>query len=99
MSLLVVQIESIQFSFHGIKAARLRKLLLEKPELCKYLEWDGIRKQKCANTVFDLAEICPCQTGLTYRGKPISERVQRDIHNFTSGKSRFEDIVRFAKLK
>lgn len=99
MSLLVVQIESIQFSFHGIKAARLRKLLMEKPELCKHLEWDGIRKQKCANTVFSLAETSPDQTKLTYRGKPLTERVQRDINNFTSGKSRFEDIVKFTRKK
>ena len=97
MSLLVVQIDSIQFSFHGIKAGRLRKLLMEKPELCKSLEWDGIRKQQCANTVFELAELSPCQTGLTFRGKSLSERVQRDIQNYNSGKSKCEEIVKFRR--
>lgn len=54
-SLLVVQIGKVQFSFHGVRADVL-EILDKHNELSSQIEWDGIRKQMCTVSVFDIAE-------------------------------------------
>lgn len=55
-SLLVVQIGKVQFSFHGVRSDEILEILDAHNELISQLEWDGIRKQMCAVSVFDIAE-------------------------------------------
>ena len=92
--LLVVQIFSIQFSFHYVKKKN------EIIQLChsrhyKEMLWDGVRKQKCAVTLFQLARqnedrIC----NLTYRGKSLSDKIARMMLVYWEGKSSFRDLLR-----
>ena len=91
-SLLVVQIFSIQFSFHFIKKNK------ELDELsntyhCRELPWDGIRKQKCALTLFDLARKNKLRTcGITYRGKPLESKIARMLMLYHEGKATFDNL-------
>ena len=55
-SLLIVQIGKIQFSFHGVRSGEILEILDAHNELRSQIEWDGIRKQMCAVSVFDIAE-------------------------------------------
>ena len=55
-SLLVVQIGKVQFSFHGVQPDEILEILDSHNELRSQIEWDGIRKQMCAVSVFDIAE-------------------------------------------
>lgn len=55
-SLLIVQIGKVQFSFHGVRSDEILEILDAHNELISQLEWDGIRKQMCAVSVFDIAE-------------------------------------------
>ena len=51
-SLLMVNIGPVQFSFHSVFADSYLEFLLKEKIKIKSLQWDGIRKQKCALTVF-----------------------------------------------
>ena len=96
-SLLVVQIANIQFSFHNVSRYKLGKIT-RKPSLLKSIEWDGVRKQKCANTVFYLAEANPFEiTGKTFRGKSLADKVERTVETYLDGKRSFSDIVKFSR--
>lgn len=55
-SLLIVQIGKVQFSFHGVQSDELLEILDKHKELKSQIEWDGIRKQMCSVSVFDIAE-------------------------------------------
>lgn len=55
-SLLIVQIGKVQFSFHGVRSNEILEILDKHKELKSQIEWDGIRKQICAVSVFDIAE-------------------------------------------
>lgn len=55
-SLLLVQIGKVQFSFHGVQSDEILEILDKHKELKSQIEWDGIRKQMCAVSVFDIAE-------------------------------------------
>lgn len=93
-SLLVVQIFSIQFSFHYVKKKN------EIISLCnshhhKKLEWDGIRKQKCAVSLFKKIRLNTLRTcGLTYRGKDLNDKIAKMMSVYKEGKSNFESLLR-----
>lgn len=55
-SLLIVQIGKVQFSFHGVRSDEILEILDAHNELKSQITWDGIRKQMCAVSVFDIAE-------------------------------------------
>ena len=55
-SLLIVQIGKVQFSFHNVQSDEILEILDKHKELKSQIEWDGIRKQMCAVSVFDIAE-------------------------------------------
>lgn len=91
-SLLVVQIYQIQFSFHYIRKKD------EIISLCnsrhhKNLVWDGIRKQKCAVTLYTTVrenEIRTCN--LTFRGKSLQSKVVKSVGLYYEGKISFADL-------
>lgn len=55
-SLLIVQIGKVQFSFHSVRSDEIIEILDKHKELKSQIEWDGIRKQMCSVSVFDIAE-------------------------------------------
>jgi len=97
-TLLVVQVDCVQFSFHNVPSPYKLQRLSRTSDKFVQLEWDGIRKQKCAETLFNFAIQCPYETtNLTFRGKPLITRVNKAMDNYLSGKSQFKDLVKYAK--
>ena len=97
-TLLVVQVACVQFSFHNISHPEKIKRLSEKSNKFEHLEWDGIRKQKCAASLFEWATQNPFEvTNRTYRGKSLIDRVDRAMTNYLNGRSSFADLVKYAK--
>ena len=95
--LLVVQIASIQFSFHNVSKYLLEKISRNR-FLLKHIEWDGVRKQRCAISTFMLAENNQFEvTGRTYRGKSLAAKVERTLETFNDGRRSFADIVKFTR--
>ena len=93
-SLLVVQIFSIQFSFHYVKK-RNEIISLCNSRHYKALVWDGIRKQKCAVSLYNAAKENNIRTcNLTYRGKSLTDRITRMMTVYQEGKSTFKDLLR-----
>ena len=93
-SLLVVQIFSIQFSFHYVKK-KSEIISLCNSHHHKELEWDGIRKQKCAVSLFDRVRLNTLRTcGLTYRGKNLNDKIARMMAVYKEGKSDFASLLR-----
>ena len=85
--LLIIQINDLQFSFHSVK--------------CKYegidqnitadIEWDGIRKQLCAVTLYNLCkenQLLRCNK--TFRGANLNNKVNRFVDNFKKGTINFD---------
>lgn len=90
--LLVIQIYCIQFSFHNIPITKELTALRQK-HLTTSLEWDGVRKQNCAVTLFKLAvNNMICRSNETFRGKDLEKKVQKLIENYSLGKMGFSDI-------
>ena len=52
----IVQVDDVQFSFHQIKMTEAAHLLRERTNLIHNLEFDGLRKQMCAVSVFEMAK-------------------------------------------
>lgn len=88
--LYIFQIGDIQFSFHDEKKVEIKEKYL------KDLSWDGIRKQKCAKVIFDLATKNRIRvTNKTYRGKDLSEALKRVLDNYKNNKIDIKDLVHF----
>ncbi|MCX5774910.1 MAG: hypothetical protein NTV44_00815 [Firmicutes bacterium] len=51
-NVLIIKIFSVQFSFHDIKLWAELEQALGDSQIHEHIQWDGIRKQKCAMTVF-----------------------------------------------
>lgn len=91
MSLLVVQVGEVQFSFHGIKITEEINMMLQRLNRKKTLMWDGVRKQHCSVTTFKLAEDnIYRKSSVTFRGKPLESKVERDAEKMLSGKIVFK---------
>lgn len=92
MSLLVVQIGKVQFSFHEIYKEEISPLLNQHSQLQSNLEWDGIRKQICATTTFYLSEEST-QNLMTVSGGPIEVELDRIKNKILSNQTTIRDIV------
>lgn len=52
----IVQIDDVQFSFHQIKMTKDADLLRETTDFFHQLEFDGLKKQMCAVSVYKMAK-------------------------------------------
>lgn len=97
-TLLVVQVDCVQFSFHNIAhPEKIRRLSLKSDKFA-HLDWDGIRKQKCAVSLFQWAIQNPFEvSNRTYRGKVLTDRVERAANNYLDGRSNFSELVKYAR--
>ncbi len=87
--LYIFQVANLQFSFHDEK-----KVTIENSYL-KELTWDGIKKQPCAKTIFNMAiQNKILVTNKTYRGKNLEEKVKRTEENYLNGKITIEELIR-----
>lgn len=88
--LLLVQFGKLQFSFHNVPLTN-ELLELSNGILEMEFEWDGIRKQQCANTIFDMAENNRDRRCFkTFRGKDLDRKINSLVNKFEQGKIGFE---------
>ena len=92
MSLLVVQIGKIQFSFHEINRDEIEVLLAGHDCLKTSLEWDGIRKQMCAVSTFRLSEQ-NVQPLLTTSGEGMADCIDSIFRDLEAGRISLRDII------
>ena len=52
----IVQIDDVQFSFHQIKLTKNAYLLKHNTNLVHNLEFDGLRKQMCAVSIYEMVK-------------------------------------------
>lgn len=52
----IVQIDDVQFSFHQIKLTKNAYLLKQNTNLVHDLEFDGLRKQMCAVSIYEMVK-------------------------------------------
>ena len=95
MTLLVVDILGLQFSFHNIsRSEELLELDARNGEE-DVLKWDGIRKQHCAATLFTLALRNRERRCLeTFRGKDLEEKLDSLLSGFREGRISFDDLLK-----
>lgn len=93
MPLLVAQIGDMQFSFHqvntGENGAKFAASDLENPRLA----WDGIRKQRCANSLFHFAlENQYGRTNQMMDGSSFEEGLKEQMELYRSGAKTLPDL-------
>jgi len=89
MPYLLVSVNDVQFSFHRIAVTEEMKKLRGN----KNIEWDGIRKQMCANTFFKLARKNEAFfTDRTFQGTCLSDEIRRLEALYDEGKVSLYDI-------
>ncbi len=54
--MVIIQIEEVQFSFHQIRVSDEALNLKLNSDVVKNLVFDGIRKQMCAATIFEMVK-------------------------------------------
>jgi hypothetical protein len=87
-TLFIFQIGEIQFSFHDEKLVEINE------QYIKELSWDGIKKQKCAKTLFEQAINNNVRTtNKTYRGKNLKEKVEKTLENYKEKKIDIKDLL------
>ena len=87
-TLFIFQIGNIQFSFHDEKIVEINAKYLRN------LSWDGIRKQKCAKTIFESAINNKIRvTNKTFRGENLQEKVFKTIENYKLSKTNIKDLI------
>lgn len=52
----IVQIDDVQFSFHQIKLTKNAYLLKQNTNIVHNLEFDGLRKQMCAVSIYEMVK-------------------------------------------
>lgn len=52
----IVQIDDVQFSFHEIKLTKNAYLLKTNTDMVHSLEFDGLRKQMCAVSIYEMVK-------------------------------------------
>lgn len=82
-SLYMVQVYDVQFSFHEIRIEKGIWDLLKKYQA--QLSWDGIRKQKCAETVFNTALSKTNLTKLTRNYEDLFVKMDEVIEKYKMG--------------
>lgn len=87
-TLYLFQVGEIQFSFHDEKMVEIKETYL------KELSWDGIRKQKCAKTIFYSTINNEIRvTDKTYRGKSLKEKVSKTLKKYNQEKNNIKDFI------
>lgn len=87
-TLFIFQIGEIQFSFHDEKPVDINK------QYIKELSWDGIKKQKCAKTIFNSAINNKVRvTNKTYRNQDLDEKISKTIENYKQEKNNINDLI------
>ena len=87
-TLFIFQIGEIQFSFHDEKPVNINE------RYTKELSWDGIKKQKCAKTIFESAINNKKRiTNKTYRNQNLDEKIFKTIENYKQEKTDINDLL------
>lgn len=87
-TLFIFQIGEIQFSFHDEKPVDINK------QYIKELSWDGIKKQKCAKTIFNSAINNKIRvTNKTYRNQDLDEKISKTIENYKQEKNDINNLI------
>ena len=90
-TLFIFQIGEIQFSFHDEKKTEIN----EKYQ--KELSWDGIKKQKCAKSIFYSTINNQLRvTDKTYRGHNLKNKVEKTIANYKEDKTNIKELITLA---
>ena len=80
--LLMIKLNDIQFSFHGVNCQYDG---IDK-NLDPTMQWDGIRKQKCAVSIYTKCrENKILRSNITYRGDNLLEKVNKYVDNYKKG--------------
>lgn len=82
-SLYMVMVNDVQFSFHNVIIEKGAWDLLKKYQA--QLSWDGIRKQICAKTVFDIALSKNNLTKQTRDYEDLMEFLDKKVEDFNRG--------------
>ena len=83
-SLYMVMVNDVQFSFHNVIIEKGAWDLLKKYQA--QLSWDGIRKQMCAKTVFNVALAKQNLTRKTRNYEDLMEYLNRLEEEYNNGK-------------
>ena len=87
-TLFIFQIGEIQFSFHDEKPVNINE------KYKKELSWDGIKKQKCAKTIFNSAINNKIRvTNKTYRNQNLDEKISKTIENYKQEKNNIKELT------
>lgn len=85
--LLMIKLNDIQFSFHGVNCQYEG---IDK-NLDETMQWDGIRKQKCAVTIYKRCRYNKIlRSNITYRGSDLLQKVNKYINNYRNGTMNFK---------
>ena len=89
-NLYIFQIGDIQFSFHDEKKVEINEKYL------KDLSWDGVRKQKCAKYIFEMAIKNEIRvTNKTYRGNQLNKKLDEMLENYRMKKTNVRELLVF----
>ena len=87
-NLLMIQINSIQFSFHSA-LYKNDGIVLDNT-----IKWDGIRKQKCVLTIYNNCRSNKLlRSNITYRGADLDMVVDRYLDNYRRGYMDFNSRI------
>ena len=89
----MIVIWNFQFSYKFIRYSEQIKKL-QSP---KVLEWDGLRKQPYAKTIFDFALSSPFITQETLGGNNLMQKLNDEVELYKSGKYKFQNDKLFKK--
>ena len=89
---MVVEVAGIQFSFHNVPVNK-DMIQFSRSKAAK-LEWDGVRKQMCANSIFESVKKNKTRcSNSTFRGKNLEEKVNVMFRKYKEGKVDFQTLV------
>ena len=94
LSLLIISFWDFQFSFQSMKYTEQVKNLESK----NVLKWDGIRKQKCAATIFKFALDNKWISNITLGGEKLRDFIKKELDIFDNEGYSVMD-GRFVKVK
>lgn len=87
-TLFIFQIGDIQFSFHDEKKTEINEKYL------KELSWDGIKKQRCAKTIFYSTISNTIRvSNKTFRGKDLNKKVETELKNYQNNKTKINELI------
>lgn len=91
-SLLVVAVAGIQFSFHNVPVNK--DMVRFNRSKGVTLEWDGVRKQMCASSIFESVKENKTRcSNSTFRGKNLEEKVNVMYGKYKEGKVDFHTLA------